>query len=63
MKMDPGTKPFMEALQNRFPAKLKTTYIINAPWYMKMLMNTGRLFLKKKVMERVRTGCKALHRH
>jgi len=51
--MDKNARVFFDALQNKLPAKLKTIFIVNPPWFFRVIYKVLALFLRKKIRDRI----------
>jgi len=52
---DPKMEKQMSNLyQDGYPMKMSLALLVDSPWYIKMVLNVCRLFLKKKLMDRIK---------
>jgi len=53
MKFDSSFMPMVNALRAKYPAKVKLTLLIDAPWFLKVFMRISSVLLPKKFMDRI----------
>jgi len=46
----------MGALNDNFPLRMKQMYLLNPPSFLKVLLKIAKLFMKKKMMDRIRVA-------
>eukprot|EP01128_Nolandella_sp_AFSM9_P010500 TRINITY_DN7272_c0_g1_i1.p1 TRINITY_DN7272_c0_g1~~TRINITY_DN7272_c0_g1_i1.p1 ORF type:complete len:326 (+),score=69.01 TRINITY_DN7272_c0_g1_i1:51-980(+) len=53
--LNAGQGKFLRALVSNAPARIKAVYILRSPWYLAPLLKFASVFVKKKIMDRIRT--------
>jgi hypothetical protein len=51
----PDMKELLGAMRHAMPLRIRAIHILNAPWYLRILIAMVSPFLKSKVLERVRS--------